>query len=339
MARMPTSFLIALLVLITALPISAAGPIAVSAKPLGKLLIDSELRAPATVISANRAVVTSQVAAIIDAVLKDVGDEVKKGDLLIRLDNDNARYTLAQARAALAAIEAQIVDAKSRVSKAEELLDKNFISDEELITRQANLAVLEANRQGQLVAISAAETELSRTRIIAPFDAAIVDRQAQVGSYAQPGTPLITLVQTDRREVDVELDPRYAAELPRVNKFRFVSQEREWPVSLLRLSSVIDTSSRVIRGRFEFTGEAAPIGASGQLVWQESSGLVPVDLIVQRGDQLGVFVAASDTAQFVAIPSAQQGRPATVDLSADALIIFRGHTQLQHGDAIQVTRE
>ena len=160
--------LLAILAIATAPAALAAENIAVSTERLGDLLVDQELRAPASVVPANDAVITAQVAALIESVHKDVGDDVDKGELLIRLDDDNARYALAQARAALAAIEAQIVEAQSRLDNAEELLDKNFISDEELIARQAAVAVLEANRAGQAAVVQAAELDFARTRIKAP---------------------------------------------------------------------------------------------------------------------------------------------------------------------------
>ena len=330
---------IALLASTAASTAGAADAIPVTVEPLGDLLVDRELRAPAVVISANRADLTSQVAALINEVAKDVGDQVSKGELLIKLDGANARNALAQARALLAAIDAQIVEGKSRVAKAEELLGKDFISDEELIARQSGLAVLEANRSGQLVAISISELELARTRITAPFNAAIVARQAQVGSYAQPGTVLMTLVQTDNIEIDVELDPRYAVNIPGVTDLRYSSQGREWPVAVLRLSNVIDISSRVVHARFRFSDTAAPIGSSGQLVWNETTGLVPVALIVQRGSQFGIFIAENNKARFIAIPAAQEGRPAPIDLPPETLIVSRGHVRLQNGDALQISRE
>jgi len=328
-----------ILACVVSVPLLAAEPIPVAVERLGDLLVDRELRAPAVVISANRAILTSQVAALISEVAKDVGDQVRKDELLIRLDAANASHALAQAEASLAAIDAQIIEGKSRLRKAEELLEKDFISNEELISRQSNLAVLEANRRGQQVAVRVAELELSRTQIKAPFNAAIVDRMAQVGSYAQPGTPLLTIVQTDNIEIDVELDPRYAEYIPQVSALRFSSQGKEWPVVLTRLSDVIDIASRVVHARFRFTGDAASIGTSGQLVWNEASGLVPVALIVKRGQQLGVFVAEDGKARFVAIPTAQEGRPALVNLPLDSLIVSRGHVRLQDGDALQVIRE
>ncbi len=317
----------------------AQEPIPVTVQRLGDLRVERESRAPATVLSANRAGVTSEVTALIEELLADVGASVEKGALLVRLNNDNARLSLAQARASLEALDAQIVQAKQRLSKAEELLTKDFISDDELIGRQTDLAVLQANRQGQLVAIQVAELALARTRIRAPFDATVVQRQAQVGNFVQPGTQLLTLVQTDQREVDAELDPRYALHIPGGSNLRYVSLGREYPIELLRLSDVIETDTRKLRARFRFKAEAAPIGSSGEIAWTESSGVVPVILIVQRGSAFGVFAARNGKAEFIEIPSAQEGRPAALDLPDDTLIVSRGHVRLQNGDELLIPGE
>jgi len=199
--------------------------------------------------------------------------------------------------------------------------------------------VFEANREGAQAAIARARLDLQRTRITAPYDAAVIERQAQVGGFAQPGSPLITLVQTDSREVEAELDPRYAVNVPKVSDLRYVSQGRSWQVEVLRVSAVIDTSARVVRARLRFVGDAAPIGSIGQLVWIESSGRLPVELVVQRAGQLGIFTVNNKRASFVALPNAQAGRPVDVNLPPDTLVVSRGQGRLQDGDALQVSVE
>lgn len=316
-----------------------AQPVAVAVEKLGELRVERELRAPATVLSANRAVVTSEVTALIEKVLADVGASVRKNDVLIRLDDDNARLSLAQARAGLVSLDAQIVRAAHRLTRAEELLTRNFVSDDELISRQTDVAVLEADRTAQLVSIQIAELALARTRVRAPFDATVVQRQAQVGNFAQPGTPLLTIVQTDQREVDAELDPRYALDISGVSNLRYVDSTREYAVELLRLSNVIETDTRRLRVRLKFLDETAAIGSTGEIAWSESVGVVPVNLIVQRGDDFGVFVVRNGKATFIRMAAAQEGRPAALDLPDDTLIVARGHIRLQDGDEIVIADE
>ena len=150
---------------------------------------------------------------------------------------------------------------------------------------------------------------------------------------------MLTLVQTAGREVDAEVDPRHAEQLKQTADLRFVSNGQEWPLELARLSPVIETDTRKIRGRFHFPAAAAPIGSTGEVVWRESSSLLPVSLIVQRGNELGIFTASDGRARFLAIPTAQEGRPAEVDLPVRTPIVTRGHVRLQDGDAVQITRE
>ncbi|MDZ7643598.1 MAG: efflux RND transporter periplasmic adaptor subunit [Woeseiaceae bacterium] len=321
------------------LPALAPAAVPVTVAPLDSRLIDLPVRAPATVVAANEAVIAAQVSGLISEVRVDVGARVDRGDLLVLLDPDDARLALARAEADLAALDAQIEQAAQRLARGENLKARDFISEDDLLDRETTLNVLRANRSAQELAVRTARLALSRTRIVAPYAATVVARSAQVGSLAQPGTPLLTLVQTGDREVDADLDPRLAATLADAPIVRFVSRGRDWPLTLLRLSDVIDTEARIRKGRFAFSGEPAAIGTSGEVVWIDAASLVPVPLIVQRDGRLGVFVADSDRARFVPLPGAQEGRPARTGLPGDTLIVVRGHTRLQDGDSITTTRE
>lgn len=329
-----------LLVLLAAAPAAGArDAVPVVVQPLADVLVDREIRAPATVVSINQAVVTSQVTALIDEIAADVGEEVERGDLLVRLDTGDAQLALARAEADLSALEAQIAEAKQRLARAEELLEKSFISDDELDNRRTAVEVLEANRLRQEVLIRDARLDLGRTEIRAPYDATVISRQGQVGALATPGTPLLTIVQTTDREIDAEIDPRDTGSLRRAADLRFESQGADRPVSLARLSGVIEPDTRKQRGRFRFDDEVAPIGATGHVAWTDASSLVPVSLIVQRGESFGVFAAEDGRARFVPLPAAQEGRPAAVDLPRDTQIVTRGQVRLQDGDGLLITRE
>lgn len=326
-----------LILLLAAAPAPAA--VAVTAGPLGEQLVDLEVRAPATVVAANNAVLTAQITALVRQIGADVGATVRKGDLLVGLDDSDARLALDRARADLAALDARIEQAAARLRRGEELVANNYISAEDLLERRTALSVLRANRTAQALAVRTAELNLERTRILAPYDAAVIARSAQVGSLAQPGAALVQVVQLDNREVDADLDPRFAGNLSDAVDLRFVSRGQALPLEIARVSPVIDAASRIQEARFTFAAGAAAIGATGEVVWQEAAALVPVPLIVERGGRLGVFVADGNRARFVALPDAQEGRPARADLPAETLVVVRGQARLQDGDELQVTRQ
>lgn len=331
------TFVVPMFALIGASSAWAETPVVV--RDLGELLTVRELRAPASVIAANRTVITSQVTALIRELAVDVGQVVAANDLLVKLEPADAELAVAEAEAQLASIQARIADARRRLSRAEELLASEFVSDDEFNARRTELEVLEADQKRQRVAVQSARLALNRTVINAPFRGAVVGRQGQVGDLATPGAPLMTLVQLDDREVDAEIDPGHAGRLEEATFLRFVSERRTWPVELARLSPVIEVDSRKIRGRFRFTKEAAPVGSTGELLWSESGKLLPVDLVVRRGKQLGFFSVREGQAVFVPLLSAQEGRPAEVRLPDETPVVTRGHVRLQHGDAVQIAGE
>lgn len=309
----------------------AAEGISVSVARLHDLSVDIEFSAPASVVAANHSIISAQVPGVVARVHADVGFTVAKGDLLIELDDADARHALSMAIAELASVEARLDLAEARLKKAQELLTQDFVSDEELLARETDVAVLRANRDTAKVNAESAELNLSRTRITAPFHGAIVDRTAQEGSLAAPGSPLLLLTQLDGSEVDAELSPDFATDIRPGATGIFRSRDTEWEVELLRISPVIDSKARIQRARFQFTDEPAPIGSNGQVYWRSAEQQIPADFIQERGSVLGIFVAEGQKARFVALPKAQVGRPAPIGLPPDTLVIVDGRARLQDG--------
>jgi RND family efflux transporter MFP subunit len=320
-----------LLGMVPGLAVFAAEGINVSVARLQELSVDIEFSAPATVIAANHSVISAQVPGIVSRLHADVGFVVARGGLLVELDDADANHALSMAKAELASVEAQLKLAESRLKKAQDLLTQDFVSDEELLARETDVAVLRAKRDTAAVNAAAAELNLSRTRVSAPFNGAVVDRTAQEGSLAAPGSPLFVMTQLDGSQVDSELSADFAADITPGDTAVFRSRDTEWPVELLRVSPVIDSRSRIQRARFQFTDEPAPIGSSGQVYWRSAEQQIPADFIQQRGSLLGIFIADGQKARFVELPKAQVGRPTPVGLPPDTLVIVDGRARLQDG--------
>src|SRR5690606_23013955 len=109
---------------------------------------------------------------------------------------------------------------------------------------------------------------VEKARLLAPFNGAVVERHAQVGALATPGTPLMRLIDTSAPEVQAALQVDDAAGITQAQDVVFESQGKRWPMSLLRLSGVADAASRTQIARFGFSGEPAPAGLAGVLRWR-----------------------------------------------------------------------
>jgi RND family efflux transporter MFP subunit len=320
---------------------AVAGPAAVTVelRAASELLLASSASAAASVLSPNDATLAAEVTAPVKRVVADVGARVGKGDLLLELDCTDLRLALAQAEAQVAAATARGGLASQRLQRAETLAEKNFVSADELLAMSTERQAAAAEVKVADAQRAVAARQVQKCRISAPFDAVVMERQAQVGALAVPGTPLLRLIDVSSAEVEARVPDADLRGLQNASRIAFESQGRRYPLTLLRASGVIEPSSRSRVVRLRFDDAAAPAGSSGVLHWQAAGGRLPADLLVQRNGQLGVFVADDGHARFVAVPGAQAGRPADVDRAPGELIVVDGHQGLHDGMPISASRD
>jgi RND family efflux transporter MFP subunit len=146
-------------------------------------------------------------------VLVNVGDVVKKGQLLARVSSDTVAAELAQARAAVEEAQANLAEARANADRARQIQASGALSAQQinqfLTAEQTALARLNAAR----ARVQADELRLAQTRVLAPDDGVISARAATVGSLAQGGQELFRLIRGGRLEWRAEVT---ATELARV---------------------------------------------------------------------------------------------------------------------------
>lgn len=172
------------------------------------------LSANGDVVAWQEAVIGAEIAGYrITEVLAQVGDSVRKGQALARIDASTIASELAEARAAVAEGEAAAAEARANAARAKELQAKGFYSQQmntQYQTAEQGAAARLAAAQARL---QAAGLRQSRTSIVAPDDGIISARSATVGSLTQPGQALFRLIRGGRLEWQAEVP---AADLGRL---------------------------------------------------------------------------------------------------------------------------
>lgn len=289
--------------------------------------------APAAVVGKNEARLSAEVAATILALPVDVGQTVKKGEVVARLDPRDAELALERAAAALAQAQARHAQARAQFERAKTLREKNFYSAEALTLRETELAAAAADLRAANAQRETARRALGKHTLRAPFDAVVRARSGQLGELASPGTPLLTLVSARELELVAQLQPRDADSLQRAVSPAptFATSSGEYELKLLRVSPALSRESRSVEARLLFVATPPPAGTEGRLVWRDAQPHLPADLLVRRDGRYGVFVAAAGKAHFHALPQAQEGRPAALDLPAGTTIVTQGRHALRDG--------
>jgi multidrug efflux system membrane fusion protein len=173
---------------------------------------------PASLRGLNEAALYARTNGYVRSWQKDIGDKVRKGDLLALIDTPEVDQDLAQAKATQEQIKARLVLAQSSLNRWEGLRQRDAVSQQELDERRAAFQ----QAQADLVASQANVRRLQQLhdfgRITAPFDGVVVRRNVDVGALVAAGSAtsnkeLFYLAQTQTLRLTVAVPQAYAGDV------------------------------------------------------------------------------------------------------------------------------
>ena len=323
-----------LLTLLVLLPATLAASTPVTVKPLKELWFVQEQTAPATVLALNAPVISSELNARVVSLHAETGDTVSAGDLLVELDCRRAEAELDMAKAVLRQFRAQYDFARQQVRRADDLLKKRSISDQEVDQRKSEESRIAGQIDAQKATIRQASIQVENCSVTAPFDGFITQRMAERGMLATMGTPLMKIVEADALEVSAQLNPVEVESFSGGSQQWFETGGIRYPVRLRSTVPLLDESTRTSEVRFSFSDDTPLAGSAGRLVWILSDRVIPAEYLVRRNTRLGVFLLENEKARFRVLEQALEGRPAVVDLPPETLLILEGRDSLNDGDTI-----
>ncbi len=173
------------------------------------------LSANGNIVAWQEAIVGAEANGLrLNEVRVNVGDQVKKGQVLATFSADTSRADVALLQATVAEAEATLAEAQANATRARTLQDSGALSAQQINqfltgekTAAARLAAAKAQAQSS-------QLRLAFTRVVAPDDGVISARTATVGSVVGTGQELFRLIRQNRLEWRGEVT---ASELPKVS--------------------------------------------------------------------------------------------------------------------------
>jgi len=192
-------------------------------------------------------------------VLVDEGDEVDRGDVLVRMDARELEAERDRLAAARRALDADAELARLELERARRLREQGFVPDESL--DEARLAVerIAAGAAEADAGLALVDVRLDKMVLRAPFDATVAHRALDEGATVSPGLPVLELDERAVPRLRVGLPPGRAAELDRGRTYRFVVATQttsdgapiEIAARLVSLRGDIDQRTRTVSATFE----------------------------------------------------------------------------------------
>jgi RND family efflux transporter MFP subunit len=223
--------------------------IAVSTAPVQHISIQRTVDLAGTLISPDQAKVSAEAAGVVESVSVSLGQNVMRGQELMRLAPRELELALERALSALRQTEAQLGmsdeespllpddqiatirtavanldDARTQNQRAEQLASRGLLAGAEVEATRTKLKVaeaayesaietvrsLKASLQDRRAAYQLAQKKLNDATIRAPIAGAVAERLVQPGEFIKEDTPVITLVQMDPLKVSTAAQEKYA---------------------------------------------------------------------------------------------------------------------------------
>jgi membrane fusion protein, multidrug efflux system len=169
---------------------SRAAP--VETAPVEMRDVELAYAAEAVVEAVRQSTVAAQVAGRIVDLRFDVGDFVKKGDVIVRIDERAATQALESSEAQVREAEAALRNARAQYERSRQLVSQKFLSEAALDKVEADYKAAQARLAALLAGAGQAATEKSFTTIVAPYSGVVSARHVELGEMATPGKPLMT---------------------------------------------------------------------------------------------------------------------------------------------------
>ncbi len=306
-------------------------PAATAPRPALTVTVTTPMRVTVTTAVAANGNIAAWQEAIVGAeangmrlaeVLVNVGDVVRKGQVLARFDSAMVTADLAQSRATVAEAEAHLAEAAANAQRARDLQPSGALSAQQV----AQLLTAERTAQARLEAVKAAQQvqqlRLQQAEVLAPDSGVISARSATVGAVVPAGTELFRLIRQGRLEWRGEVAAADLAQIRRGQRVQVDASGAPVTGTVRQVAPTVDAATRnaLVYVDLPDTGGRLKAGmfARGEFATGSSMALtLPQSAVLLRDGFSYIFTVGADD-------RVTQGKVTTGRRSGDRVEILQG---------------
>jgi RND family efflux transporter MFP subunit len=282
--------------------------------------------------------------------LVNVGDQVKAGQPLMRIDETDLRLALTAKRNAVAAARASFVQLDADERRYAKLVSDGWVSRQRYDQAKAASDTAKAQLAAAEAEARVAENEATYSVLVADADGTVVETLGEPGQVVSAGQTVVRLAQTGPREAVVTLPETIRPAIGSVAEASvYGSNGHRYTAHLRQLSDSADAQTRTYEARFVLDGAAAaaPLGAT-VTIWltnqvSQPEVQVPLGAVLDDGGKTGVWVldSTTSTVHFRAIKLVRVTSEAAVisGLGAGDRVVSLGAQLLHEGERVRPASE
>ncbi|MCG9697192.1 efflux RND transporter periplasmic adaptor subunit [Shewanella sp. Isolate11] len=218
-----------------------------------------------TIRSGNTTAIGFELAGKIKLIAVDSGDQVKKGQVLAKLDTALLEAQEAELEANLAQNNADLQLAKSTLERSLSLKKQGYTSEQQLDELKGQLNSLQAAKQRLSAAVAANRLKITKSTLIAPFNGVVAKRNNNLGEVVATGSPLFTLIENNNPQAIVGVPIDIAQTLRPAQTLELTVNKKPYQGKIAGVGAEVNPITRTVPVRFTLPNNSLVL--NGELVY------------------------------------------------------------------------
>lgn len=285
----------------------------------------------------------------------DVGDPVRKGQLLAILDGNDYRLAVQALKAQLAAARADSTFLRNDLARYRELLAQQVISPPEFERHETAYTAARERTAALDAQLAEANSQLSYTELHADRDGVVTALAVEAGQVLAAGQAVVTLARLDEKEIHFDVPENRLTEIQRqqdVDVSLWADDERRFKAKIREIASAADPASRTYRVKATLLEglDAAQLGmtATVHITANTASGIaIPLSAVYTPQNQPDyplVWLVDEQAATVKSVPvrlgeTLAGERIAVEGVAAGQLLVSAGMQRLAEGQAVRLPEQ
>ena len=242
----------------------------------------------------RRADLRAEVSAVVLQVLKDNGDQVHRGDLLVRLDDTAIRDGLNSAETSARAADLAYAQAQRQYERLSKLREAGMVSTQAVEDEEIKRDTAQSELEAAKARLVTARQQLDRTEARAPFDGIVSDRKVSAGDTAQIGKELVKVIDPHSMRFEGMVSADHVGEVQAGQDVMFRIHgyaDRTFTGKVTRVNPATNASTRQVEVLVSFADNnsqfiLAGLYAEGHVnTGSKSQLMIPASVVVKEGGQ------------------------------------------------------
>lgn len=298
---------------------------------------------PGAVVPDQKASLSSRIMGYIKTLDVKVGEKVKRGDLLFSVDSTDVNSQIQQAESGYNQAVAALKDAKLDFDRFSKLFAEDSVSKQQFDKISLQYQVAQQNLSAAQSGLTQAKAQLNYAYVKAPFDGVVVEKMANAGDLAAPGSPIVMIENHSSLSVQTEVAEDLFAVLRAGDEADILMDGQAGVVkgTIYTLVSAANPKTRTHTVKMSLpemnTINSGTFARISFKRGERQTILIPGPAVIVRAGIQGVFVVQNDQAYFRMVRTGQviDGQvEIQAGLNLGDEIVIEGNQSLLNGDKV-----